>query len=172
MCGLVGARAGVRSSARATRSRGDRDNAVVLDAFVALWQQLRAASALPGTIVLVEGERDRRSVERLGVPGKVAVLHAGRTLAEVAQELTRQGRRIVVLTDWDVEGGHLAHRLEEFLATGPPALDLETRRRLARVLRGEVVHVEGLYGWARRLADSEGASIEERLDDDGSDLTG
>lgn len=150
--------------------REGNDSEVALDRFVDLWQRLRARSAEPGTVVLVEGERDRRAVRRLGLPGAVTTLHAGRTLAETAQVLVRRGRRVVILTDWDTEGGHLAHRLGEFLKAERLELDLDTRRRLARVLRGELVHVEGLYGWARRLAESEGDSIEQRLDDaDGPD---
>ncbi len=145
--------------------RGGGESAELLDAFATLWQRLRTDTAVPGTIVVVEGERDRRSVHRLGVAGPVTVLHAGRSLGETAQHLRSRARRIVVLTDWDTEGGHLAHRLEEFLRAEQVELDLDTRRRLARVLRGEVVHVEGLYGWARRLAESVGTEIERRLDD-------
>ncbi len=145
--------------------REGNDTSATLDRFVDLWQRLRSASAEAGTVVLVEGERDRRSVRRLGLPGTVATLHAGRTLAETAQALIRRGRRVVILTDWDTEGGHLAHRLAGFLTAERLELDLDTRRRLARVLRGEIVHVEGLYGWARRLAESDGASIEQLLDE-------
>ena len=150
--------------------REGNDAQEALDEFVELWQRLRLASAEPGTIVLVEGVRDRRSVRRLGLPGAVVVLHAGRTLSETAQALVRRGRRVVVLTDWDAEGGHLAHRLAEFLGSEPVELDLETRRKLALVLRGELVHVEGLYGWARRLAEGKGDTIEQRLEQvDGAD---
>ncbi|MGA8665188.1 MAG: toprim domain-containing protein [Thermoplasmata archaeon] len=143
--------------------RNGNDPALTLDAFVELWQRLRVASTEPGTIVLVEGERDRRSVQRLGLAGPVVTVHRGRTLSETAQSLLHMARRVVILTDWDTEGGHLAHRLAEFLQPEHLELDLETRRRLARVLRGELVHVEGLYGWARRLAESEGDVIEDRL---------
>jgi 5S rRNA maturation endonuclease (ribonuclease M5) len=139
------------------------DAAATLEEFVDLWQRFRIESALPGTVVVVEGERDRRSVRRLGLPGTVFVLHGGRTLAETAETLVRRGRRIVILTDWDTEGGHLAHRLAGFLEAEPLDLDLKTRRQLARILRGELVHVEGLYGWARRLAEKQGDAIETLL---------
>jgi len=137
--------------------------AEALDEFVELWQRLRAQTAAPGTFVVVEGERDRRSVARLGLPATIFVLHGGRTLAGSAERLVRTGRRVVILTDWDTEGGHLAHRLAAFLEAERLELDLETRRRLARILRGELVHVEGLYGWARRLAEKGGDSLESRL---------
>jgi 5S rRNA maturation endonuclease (ribonuclease M5) len=146
--------------------RNGNATTATLDEFVTLWQRLRSESAEPGTVVVVEGERDRRAVRRLGLPGEVVTVHHGRTISETAQALRRRARRVVILTDWDTEGGHLAHRLSEFLRPESLQLDLETRRRLARILRGELVHVEGLYGWARRLAESEGDTIEERLDPD------
>lgn len=172
MCGLwAGTGAGwVLAGARGPMREGN-DSAAALERFVDLWQRLRAASARPGTVVLVEGERDRRAVRRLGLAGTVATLHDGRTLSETAERLVRHGRRVVVLTDWDTEGGHLAHRIGEFLKAERLELDLDTRRRLARVLRGELVHVEGLYGWARRLAESQGETIEQRLDDDGGEAS-
>ncbi len=139
------------------------DATATLAEFAELWQNFRAQCEAPGTIVVVEGERDRRSVARLGVPARIFVLHGGRTLAESAEELVREGRRVVLLTDWDTEGGHLAHRLTEFLAAERLVLDLDTRRRLARVLRGELVHVEGLYGWARRLAEKQGETLDAVL---------
>jgi 5S rRNA maturation endonuclease (ribonuclease M5) len=70
---------------------------------------------------------------------------------------------VIVLTDWDREGGQLARRLREFLDAEQVPLDLEYRRRLARVLRGELAQVEGLYGWARRLAERQGRSLEQLL---------
>jgi 5S rRNA maturation endonuclease (ribonuclease M5) len=143
--------------------RNGADPGTTLDEFLELWEKLRLSSADEGTIVVVEGERDRRALRRLGLPGTILVLHGGRTLGETAQTLSQKARRVVVLTDWDAEGGHLAHRLGEFLAPERLELDLESRRRLARVLRGELVHVEGLFGWARRLAERAHASLEERV---------
>ena len=140
--------------------RTGNDSAATLEQFVELWQRLRSESAEPGTVVLVEGERDRRAVRRLGLPGTVATLHAGRTLSETAQALVRHGRRVVVLTDWDTEGGRLARRLRDFLGAEEVRLDLEYRRRLARILRGELTHVEGLFGWARRQAERRGEPLE------------
>ena len=130
-----------------------RDPTAVFEEFWELWGRLRIDSRHPGTVVVVEGERDRRSVRRLGLSGPVVLVHRGRTLSETAQHLAATARRVIILTDWDTEGGHLAQRLKEFLGTGRSGPDLEYRRRLARVLRGELVHVEGLYGWASRTAE-------------------
>ena len=133
--------------------------------FLRLWSKVLEASREPGTIVVVEGERDRASLRKLHLEGPIVVVHHGRTLSGVAQELAGQARRVVILTDWDTEGGHLARRLREFLEALPLELDLETRRRLAHVLRGELVHVEGLARWARRTAERAGRPLELELAD-------
>jgi 5S rRNA maturation endonuclease (ribonuclease M5) len=152
-----------------------RSSEDVLDDFLELWARLRSASLAPGTVVVVEGERDRRSLRRLGLSGPVLLVHRGDSLAGTAHRLLRHSRRVIVLTDWDVEGGHLAHRLKEFLEAEPLSLDLEFRRRFSRILRGELVHVEGLHRWASRLAEQRGASLEHFLEvasgDDPADAT-
>lgn len=141
-----------------------RNPAAVFDDFWELWVRFQSDVRAPGTVVVVEGERDRRSLRRLGLKGTIVLVHRGRTLSETAQHLAATARRVIVLTDWDTEGGHLAQRLKEFLGTGRSGPDLEHRRRLARVLRGELVHVEGLYGWAVRAAEKANRSLGQLLE--------
>lgn len=131
--------------------------------FLETWEGLCAESAEPGTCVVVEGERDRASLRRLGLPGAIALVHQGRSMSRLAQELATAGATLIVLTDWDVEGGHLAQRLRLLLAPGPARVDFDYRRRLARILHGELVHVEGLAGWARRTAERAGAPLDHFL---------
>ena len=131
--------------------------------FLRLWERLRSDSAEEGTVVVVEGDRDQASLRRIGLPGPIVKVHRGRALSDTARHLVGGSRRVIVLTDWDVEGGHLARRLREFLEAERLHLDLDYRRRIARIVRGELVHVEGLYGWARRLAERDGASLEDLL---------
>ncbi len=131
------------------------------DEFVELWQRLLAEQDGEATALVVEGERDLRSVRALGWDGPVVLVHRGRTISATAHGLVAARRKVIVLTDWDVEGGHLAHRLKEFLEPEGLALDLDYRRRLARVLRGELVHVEGLFGWVRRQVERRGEPLEQ-----------
>lgn len=140
-----------------------RDSPDPLTEFLRLWQRLRSESAESGTVVVVEGDRDQTSLRRLGLPGPIVKVHRGRALAGTAHDLVGRSRRVIVLTDWDAEGGHLARRLREFLGAERLHLDLEYRRRFARVVRGELVHVEGLYGWARRLAERQGEALDDLL---------
>jgi len=166
MCGLGGGGPPFRTARPGLLSmKSDRDPSATFEEFVALWQKLLEENGRPGTVVVVEGERDRRAIRRLGWDGPVVVVHRGRTLSATAQALADAYRRVVLLTDWDPEGGSLARRLREFLEAEKVDLDVEYRRRLARVLRGEVVHVEGLYGWARRAAEKVGRTVESIPDD-------
>jgi 5S rRNA maturation endonuclease (ribonuclease M5) len=134
-----------------------------MDDFFRLWERLCAESADPGTVVVVEGERDRASLRKLGLPGTILKLHHGRALSGTAHDLVGRTRHVIVLTDWDTEGGHLAQRLRGFLEAESLVLDLDYRRRFARIVRGELVHVEGLYGWVRRLAERNGHALDELL---------
>ena len=143
--------------------RNGHDPVVALEEFLRLWETLRSESLEEGTVIVVEGDRDRTSLRRLGLSGPIVKVHRGRPLAGTAHDLVGHSRRVIVLTDWDVEGGHLARRLREFLEAERLVLDLDYRRRLARIVRGELVHVEGLYGWARRLAERNGDSLDELL---------
>jgi 5S rRNA maturation endonuclease (ribonuclease M5) len=128
--------------------------------FLKLWEEFLARSKDDSTVIVVEGERDRRSLQRLGVSGRVVLFHSGRGLSQLTRALAKPGQRVVVLTDWDREGGHLAHRLTELLVAEGVQVDVDFRRRLARALRGEIAHVEGLAGWARRSAERAGAPLD------------
>ena len=141
-----------------------RDPAALFDEFWDLWVRFQSDSRVPGTVVVVEGERDRRALRRLGVRGTILLVHRGRTISETAQQLAGSARHVIILTDWDTEGGHLAQRLKEFLGVGRSGADLEYRRRLARILRGELVHVEGLYGWAVRTGEKGNRSVATLLE--------
>jgi 5S rRNA maturation endonuclease (ribonuclease M5) len=131
--------------------------------FLDLWEALCRESVDRRTIVVVEGERDRAALRALGLPGAVVLVHRGRSLSRRAEELGKPGTTLIVLTDWDVEGGHLAQRLRLLLSPGPARVDLEFRRRFALILHGEVAHVEGLAGWARRTAEKAGAPLDHFL---------
>jgi 5S rRNA maturation endonuclease (ribonuclease M5) len=128
--------------------------------FLKLWEEFLLKAKDDSMVVVVEGERDRKSLRFLGVSGRIVLFHSGQRLSELSHMLARPGQRVVVLTDWDRAGGHLAHRLTELLAGEGVAVDVEFRRRLARALRGEVAHVEGLAGWARRSAERAGAPLD------------
>jgi 5S rRNA maturation endonuclease (ribonuclease M5) len=142
------------------RGVGAPDPLESFEEFVSLWGKLLRESDGGAVVLVVEGERDRRAVRRLGWTGPVVLVHRGRPISATASGLVASRGKVIVLTDWDTEGGHLARRLRDFLEAEDVQLDLDYRRRLARILRGELTHVEGLFGWARRQAERRGEPLE------------
>jgi 5S rRNA maturation endonuclease (ribonuclease M5) len=138
----------------------------VWEDFLKLWEDFLSAANDESTVIVVEGDRDRRSLRSLGVSGQILLLHSGRGMSRLTRSLSHPGKKVVVLTDWDREGGQLAHRLVELLTAEGVSVDAEFRRRLTRVLRGEVAHVEGLAGWARRSAERAGLPLDAWLPGD------
>ena len=69
------------------------------------------------TPVVVEGERDRRALEALGVRGEIRVVNRGTSLFRLCEELGREGRGAIILTDWDARGGRLARQLRPNLSS-------------------------------------------------------
>jgi len=132
--------------------------------FVELWGKLLGEAEGSRTTLVVEGERDRQAIRRLGWGGPIVVVHRGRPISATASGLVASRGKVIVLTDWDTEGGRLARRLRDFLEAEDVRLDLDFRRRLARILRGELTHVEGLFGWARRQAERRGETLDRLLD--------
>jgi len=150
------------------RGVGTPEALTPFEEFRELWGKLLAEADGARTVLVVEGERDRRAVQRLGWSGPVVLVHRGRPISATASGLVAARAKVIVLTDWDTEGGHLARRLRDFLSAEQVRLDLDYRRRFARILRGELTHVEGLFGWARRQADRRGEAL-DRLTESADD---
>ena len=103
-----------------------------------------------------------------GVAGPITLVHGVGTLSALAASLARGGKTVVVLTDWDTEGGHLARQ-----AAGVP-----DRRRGRRRPRGpdgssrrrsgaRSSTSRGCTAWARRTAEAEGLALDEAFGDVG-----
>ncbi|MGC9514741.1 toprim domain-containing protein [Methanocrinis sp.] len=103
-----------------------------------------------GAAMIVEGERDERSLRELGVEGPV-VRAARRPALDVAEEAARDYRDVVVLTDWDRAGEELARRMEQHLQPTRARVDLDTRERLKRMVRREIKDVESLSRFVERV---------------------
>jgi 5S rRNA maturation endonuclease (ribonuclease M5) len=119
--------------------------------FLKAFSKLKQKVVDDGAVVLVEGERDRASLTSLGIPrDSIIMLNRGETLVSVVDALVQSGRPVALLLDWDRKGSLLTRRLSTLLRGTPLDIDLETRRRFAKALRGEVVEVENLHSWAER----------------------
>ncbi len=103
------------------------------------------------TPVIVEGERDVRSLRALGLEGELVRLNAGVPLFNLAESLGRRHAEAIILTDWDHRGGHLARLLRDALEANQVRFDTEFRARLTRLCRKDIKDVESLAGFVERV---------------------
>ena len=82
-----------------------------------------------GTVV-VEGARDLKALDWLGIGGTHTTLHRGMPLDELLEDLVQCPTPIVLLLDWDRTGGRLLERLRRGLEHRVQT-DVGCRRRLA-----------------------------------------
>lgn len=101
--------------------------------------------------VLVEGEKDEACLRALGLQGEILRVKGPDTVFVVVENLARKHRKVILLTDWDRGGGHLARLLIEALEANGVRYDITYRRAFARATKKEVVAVEGLARYLGNL---------------------
>jgi len=109
-----------------------------------------ASRAIGGAIILVEGPRDRVSLEALGVHGRI-ILTSQKQLFNLAEKVSGQGEDIIILSDWDERGDEVARNAGLFLKSNGARPDGELRKRLISLSRKEIKDVENLHGYVERL---------------------
>ncbi len=103
-----------------------------------------------GAIILVEGRRDKASLEALGIRGTIAMA-SQKQLLNLTESLSRQNDDIIVLSDWDERGEEVARRAEVFLKSNGARPDCGPRKKLRLLTKKEVADVESLHGYMERL---------------------
>lgn len=103
--------------------------------------------------VIVEGDRDEIALRNLGLGGEILKLNRGMQVFTFAESLNGSHSEVVLLTDWDRMGGHLAKLLREALEANGIRVNDAFRKDLIRATNGQVRHVEGLDTHVRNLRD-------------------
>jgi 5S rRNA maturation endonuclease (ribonuclease M5) len=123
---------------------------VRLDRFQKLIERVSYESA-NGGLVVVEGPKDRTSLRKLGVTGRILCLqNSGRNTVGFVEELTDE-KEVIVLTDFDRQGVYLAKRLARLLNAEKVRVNLILWRDLRRLTRTDVRSVEELPKFHERL---------------------
>jgi 5S rRNA maturation endonuclease (ribonuclease M5) len=104
-----------------------------------------------GSVIVVEGIRDRDSLRKMGITGRVLCLQSSRknTLGFV-EELQGAGD-VIVLTDFDREGTFLARKLARILNAERMRSNLILWRDLRRLTRSDIRSIEELPKYYQRL---------------------
>lgn len=103
-----------------------------------------------GAVILVEGRRDRESLEALGITGKV-VMTSQLQLFNLAERVASEHDDVILMSDWDERGDEVAQRSEIYLKSNGVRPDCELRKKLRALLKGEVKDIESLYKYMERL---------------------
>jgi 5S rRNA maturation endonuclease (ribonuclease M5) len=108
-----------------------------------------ADRAEQGAIILVEGPRDKASLEELGIRGRI-VTTSQKQLFNLAERVSHN-KDIIVLPDWDERGEEVARSAEIYLKSNGARPDCRPRKKLRLLTKKEVMDVESLHGYMERL---------------------
>ncbi len=94
-------------------------------------------------LVIVEGKKDKRALEKLGFPFIFVINQEGKSLYEKIEEIETlaSGRKVCILTDFDKKGKQLYLLLKKELSMTKVKMDNTLRSVL---LKFHISHVEGL----------------------------
>jgi 5S rRNA maturation endonuclease (ribonuclease M5) len=103
-------------------------------------------------MIVVEGQKDRESLRRMGITGPIQCLQSSRQNALGFVESLQRTKRIVVLTDFDREGNSLAKKLARSLNAQSLQVNLVLWKKLRELTRSDVRSIEELPKYLERLS--------------------
>lgn len=118
------------------------DDAERFEALLDVLDELREENVT--TPIVVEGQRDVASLRLLGMTGDIIMLHSGTPLFTLAEEIGRETRAVILLTDWDRKGGILFEQLSSALAANGVKVEGRYREDLRHRIRPTIPDIESL----------------------------
>lgn len=111
------------------------------------------AEAANGTPIIVEGARDRESLERLEVKGDIiSVKTSGKTLLDTLQEIEDRGKgEVILLMDFDRRGKEMTARIIKNLEKSGVKSNLVFWKKLSSLVGRDVKDIEGLAAYLQTL---------------------
>lgn len=101
--------------------------------------------------IIVEGNKDVSALRRLGITKNVVSLSKGDSVLTFCERVSRKSREVVILTDWDRKGGHLARMLKETLEISGVAVNDRVRTQLVVLLKKDIKDIESMPTFIERL---------------------
>jgi len=120
-----------------------------LDEIQAVLEEL--ISRDPRVVILVEGMRDRGALTILGVKGEMIQVQSSDGIFAIAERLAKEGKRAIIMTDWDRKGGQLGRLLRNALKSNAVPYDDILRQRLTIIAKQDIKDVQSLPSLYSRL---------------------
>ena len=98
--------------------------------------------------IIVEGEKDIIALRKLGATGVIISINSGLSLTDFCDNLARDYKNVILLTDWDRKGGYLCHTIKKNLE-GRVKCNIYFREVFAK--NSMIRTVEGLPSWIETL---------------------
>ncbi len=103
-----------------------------------------------GVIIVVEGRKDVESLRSLGVNGEIK-LSSQQPLLDFTEKLSRSGKDIVLLTDWDRKGGMVARKIIDYLHAYSIIPNMDLRARIGFLVKKRIKDIESLSKYMGKL---------------------
>ncbi len=105
--------------------------------------ELMIKENLKGIPILVEGITDKKALEQLGVKGAIFIIQGtGSKLYKIAEKVSNQSKRAIILTDPDHEGSRIAGQMAAILESLGITPDLRFRRICSLLKFSQVAHLK------------------------------
>ena len=124
-----------------------------LEDIMALIEELASQSGVP---IIVEGRKDMRALEKLGITGNIIVLNDGHSIIDTCTKLSEEYEKAIILMDWDRKGGQLARLLMDALEANDMKYDSDIRAGISRLSKKEIKDIESLPKYLARLKERVG----------------
>jgi 5S rRNA maturation endonuclease (ribonuclease M5) len=103
-----------------------------------------------GAIIVVEGRKDVESLRFLGINGEIK-LASQQPLLEFTESLSKSGKKIVLLTDWDKKGRIVAGKIIKHLSAYGIMPNIDIRLRLRGLSKKRIKDIESLNNFVNKL---------------------
>ncbi len=108
------------------------------------------ALAENGAIIVVEGRRDMDSLRYLGINGEIR-LASQQPLLEFTELLSKSGKEIILLTDWDKKGSIVARKIIRHLLAYGIMPNMNIRSRMRSLVKKRIKDIESLNNYVNKL---------------------
>ena len=124
-----------------------------------LIEDLKRESESESTLIIVEGSKDIRSLEELGISKQVTQIQ-GRNFDDMCDYAVKF-KKIIILTDFDDAGQELAKRLQQNLTSRGLNADLNFYNKLKFYFKKVSKDIEGLFQVYSKVQETRATKLKE-----------